>query len=107
MSLHLLNLLVGVCCVYKPHPIRNQPAGLKFRAVRDCIDPGGHRFRRWVIGVVNAWKDLGSGDGILSSRGAAGSTNPSRSAIGQWGWGFPRRTWRYRSRFIGVVDVNK
>ena len=32
--------------------------GLYFHAVRSGFDPGDYRFRRQVVGIVNAWKDL-------------------------------------------------
>ena len=52
------------------------------------IDPGKIGFYPQVVGVVDSWNDLVSGDGALSSPGGADSTNPSSSAIGRWGWSF-------------------
>ena len=53
-----------------------------------------------------------SGDGALSSPGGAGFTNLSQSAIIRWGWGFytvsggiDPKDYRFRPRFVGVVDV--
>ena len=59
------------------------------------IDLWDHRFGPWLVGVVEMWKDFWSGDGTLSSSGAAhprrwpdgqlspraGSMSPSQSAI--------------------------
>ena len=62
--------------------------GWGFYTVRDGIDPGNHRFRPQFVGFVHVWEEYCSGDGTLSSAGAAGSTNPRQSAISQWGWCF-------------------
>ena len=51
--------------------------GWGFHTVRGGFDPGDHRFRRWVVGVVDVWRDFGTGDGDLSSPGTVRS------------WGFP------------------
>ena len=56
--------------------------------MRGGIDPGDDRFYPRFVVVAYVWKYLESGDGTLSSAGGAGSTNPSQSAISQWGWGF-------------------
>ena len=52
------------------------------------------------------------GEGGLSSPGGAGSTNPSQSAISQWGWGFDTLrggidpgSHRLRPRVVGFVHV--
>ena len=86
-------------------------------------------FRPPVNGVVDAWKDLSSGDGNLSSPGAAGPlrwpegqlsprtgsmSSPSQSAITQWGWrfqtlrgGIDPGDLRFRPQVVGVVDTWK
>ena len=43
---------------------------LGFRTVRGGIDSGHQLFRLRVVGVVDIWNDLRSGDGTLSSQGA-------------------------------------
>ena len=55
-----------------------------------------------------------SGDEIVYSPGAGGFTNPSQSAISQWGWGFHTvrggidlEDHRCLPRFVGVVDTWK
>ena len=40
-----------------------------FRTVLTRFDPGDHRFRSLVVGVLKVWKDFGTGDGTLSSSG--------------------------------------
>ena len=67
-----------------------------FRPVRGGIDLMNHRFRARFVGLLGVWKYFQSEDGNLYSPDAAGSTNPSRLAISQWGWGFPHRVRRYR-----------
>ena len=62
--------------------------GWGFHTVRGGIDPGDHRFRPRSVTSIDVWKDLWSGDGILSSPSGAGSTNPLL--------GFPHRGGRYR-----------
>ena len=47
--------------------------GWGFHTVRGGFDPGDHRFRPWVVGVVDVWRDCRTGDEDLSSRGAARS----------------------------------
>ena len=32
--------------------------GRGFHTVRGGFDPGGHRFRPWVVGVVDVWRDF-------------------------------------------------
>ena len=65
--------------------------------VRGGIDPGGHRFRPRVVGVVEIWKDFLSVDGTLSSPGCA-DFKYKRQPISDWlvGLGFPHRAERYR-----------
>ena len=76
--------------------------GSSFHTVRGGIDPGDLRFRPRAVGVVRTWKYVWSGDGKLSSPGAAGhrrwpkgnvspragSMSPSQSATSQWGSSF-------------------
>ena len=71
--------------------------GWGFHTVQGGIDPGNRRFRPRHVGIVGVWKYFGSGDGILSSSGAAEprrcpedqflpratSMSPSQSAISQ------------------------
>ena len=59
--------------------------GWGFHTVPGGIDTGDHRCDAGCAGVLNSWRDLSSGDGAVSSRNAPGSTNPSQSAIRQWG----------------------
>ena len=68
--------------------------GFPHRAER--YRPGDHRLRPRFIGVVQVWKGLWPGDGTLFPQDAAGSTNPSQSAISQWDWGFLHLARRYR-----------
>ena len=78
--------LSGWRWLHEPQPISNEPVWLSFHTVRGGIDPGNHCFRpRCVVDVRN---DFSFGDVIFSSPGGAGSTDPSQSAISQWGWGF-------------------
>ena len=102
--------------------------GWGFHTLRGGIDPGDLRFRPRVVGVVEVRKYSRSGDGNLSSPGAAGprrwpegqlslragSMSPSQSAITRWGWDF--HTLRggidpgdmcFRPRFVEVVKVWK
>ena len=91
--------------------------------VRGGINPGTHRFRPRIVGVVSnrfhprivevvdVWK--GSYPGMGSSpRARRNSTSPSHSAISQWCWGFHTVRGgvdpgghRFRPRFVGVVEV--
>ena len=86
-----------------------------FHIVRGGVDPGNHRFRPQVVGVVEVWKDLGSGDGTLSSRRSSGFVLEPQS-IGDlpMGWGFHTvqggddpGDHRFRPRVFRVVDVWK
>ena len=43
---------------------------LRFRTVRGGINSGHQLFRLRVVGVVDIWNDLRSGDGTLSSQDA-------------------------------------
>ena len=61
--------------------ITNQPVGMGFPHRTGRYQPRDRRFRAQVIRVVDV---LGSGDGTLSSPGAAGSTSHSLSAISRW-----------------------
>ena len=88
--------------------------GWSSHTLRGRIDPGDHRIRPPSVGVLDAWKDLSSGDGILPSPGGACSTNPSQSTISELGWGFyivrggiDPGDYRFRPRFIGVADTWK
>ena len=87
-------IFAGYRWLCESQPISNQRMGLGFPTVRGVLDPGDHRSRPRLIGVVNVRKDLRSGDGTISSPSAACCVNPSQSAISQWGWGFPHRTGR-------------
>ena len=62
----------------KTYPPRGAPAlckipsqsatdkwGWGFHTVRNGFDPGDHRFRPQVVGVVDVWKDFRSWDGTL------------------------------------------
>ena len=94
--------------------------------MRGGIDPGEHRFRPRVVGVVYAWRIPNPGmgfhprrvrrgprrcpEGRLSQR--AGSMSPSQSTTSGWGWGF--HTVRggtdpghhcFRPRAVGDVHV--
>ena len=76
--------------------------GWDFRTLRGGIEPGDLHFNPRVIGVVERWKDFRSGDGNLSSPGAArrrrwpegklspraGSMSLGQSVITHWDWGF-------------------
>ena len=46
--------------------------GWGFHTMRGVFDPGDHRFRPQVVGVVDVWRNFLSGDGNLSSPGGAG-----------------------------------
>ena len=46
--------------------------GWGFHTVLGSFDPGDHRFRPQVVGVVDVWRNFLSGDGNLSSPGGAG-----------------------------------
>ena len=87
--------------LHEPQPISDYAVGLGLYTVRSGIDPGDLRFRPRYVGVMEIWKDFLSGDGNVSSPGAArprgwpegqlpphaGSMSTSRSAITQWGRG--------------------
>ena len=47
--------------------------GWGFHTVRGGFDPGDHRVRPRVVGVVDSWNYFSPGDGDLSSPGAARS----------------------------------
>ena len=105
------------------------PSGVvRFHTLRGGIDPGDLCFRPQVVGVVEVWRELSSGDKTLSSPGAAGprrwperqlspragSMSPSQSVITQRGWSF--HTLRggidpgdlcLRPRFVGVEEIWK
>ena len=99
-----------------------------FHTLRGGIDPRDPRFRRRVVGVVEAWKTLPPGDGNTSSPGSAGprrwpegplssragAMTPGQSTITLWGWGFHTRRGgigpgdvRLRPRVVGVVEIWK
>ena len=59
-----------------------------FHTVRDGIDSGDHRFRPRFCWICTCMAGYVVGDDTLSSSGGAGS-NPSQSAMSQWGRGFP------------------
>ena len=82
--------------------------------MRGGIDRVDNRFRLRLIGVVDIWEAFCSEDGIVYSPGAGGFTNPSQSAISQWGWGFhtvrdaiDSGDHRFRPRLVEFVDVWK
>ena len=105
-------ILPGCRWLHKPSQSAISRWGWDFHTAPGGIDPGDRRFRPWFIGVVDLWKDLRSGDGILSSLGGAGSISPSQSAIGQWGRDFhsvqggiaPGEP-PYSSRVVGITDM--
>ena len=71
--------------------------GWVFHTTRGGIDPGYHRFRPRVVGVVYLWKDLLTGDITLSSQGGAGFIlEPQPISDGPMGLRFPHRTGRCR-----------
>ena len=86
----------------EPQPISNHPVGLGFPHPAGRYRPGRPAFTSSVVRVVEIWKEFWSGDGNLSSPGAAGprrwperqlspragSMSSSQSAITQWSWGF-------------------
>ena len=44
--------------LHEPQPISNQLVGWGFYTVRGGIDPGDHRFRPQVVGIVKVLKDF-------------------------------------------------
>lgn len=70
--------------------------GLGFYTVRGGMDSGDHPYRPGVLGVVNVWEDLRSGDINSSSPGGDGSTNLSQSVIEPHMLGFPHHAERYQ-----------
>ena len=46
----------------EPQPISNHPVGLGFHTARGGIDPGDLSFCPRVVGVVEVWRGLPSGD---------------------------------------------
>ena len=109
-----------------PCPQRVETAGLTnpseqwcthswgFYTIRGGIVQEDNCFRPRFIGVIEIWKAFCSEDGIIYSPGAGGFTNPSQSAISQWGWGFHTvrggidpEDHRSRPRFVEVADVRK
>ena len=44
--------------LHGPQPISNHPVGLGFPHAAVGIDPGDHRLRPRVVGVVEMWKDF-------------------------------------------------
>ena len=69
---------------------------------------------RALVEYLEVWNDLWTGDGTLSYRSGAGSTNEprSQSEIGRWGWvfhtvrgGINPDDIRVCPRFFGVVYV--
>ena len=90
------------------------PAVGVFHTVRGGIVRRGNRFRPRIIGVVDVRKTFCSEDGIEYSPGAGGFTNPSQSAISQWGrrfytvrGGIDPGDHRSRPRFVGAADLWK
>ena len=81
--------------------------------VRGGFDPGDHRFRPQVVGVVRYGRISNPGMGTYPPRGAlALCTIPSQSAIAQCGWGFHTvrggfdpGDHRFGPQIVGVVDV--
>ena len=87
---------------------------LGFHTVRGYIVQEDNRLRLRLIGVVDITKAFCSEDGIVYSPGASGFTNPTSSAIIQWGWGLRAVRGgidpgddRCRPRFVRVVDELK
>ena len=71
--------------------------GWGFHTVWDSFDPGDHRSRPQVVGVVYVWRDFRSGDGNLSSPGGAGFTFEPQPIIDRPArLGFPHRAGRFQ-----------
>ena len=77
------------------------------------FDPGDHRFRLQVVGIVKWLKDVSYGDGNVSSPGCGGSMCDLQP-ISNYpvGLGFAHLARRYhptdlrfRSRVAGVVEI--
>ena len=84
-----------------PHEPESQSAtsqrGCGFYTLRGGIDPEDHRFRPPVVGIVDVWKDLLSGDATIFSLGCADSIHGHQSISHQLvGLGFPHRAGRCR-----------
>ena len=93
---------IAACCLHEPQPISNQPVGLGFQHHAGRYRPGGSAFSSPASWSCRDMDGFLTGDGELSSPGAAGpqrwpegqlspragSMSPSQSAIPLWGWGF-------------------
>ena len=98
--------------LHGPQPTMVYPHSWGFNTVWAGVVRGDNRFRRRLIGVVDARKAICFDHGIVYSPGAGGFTSPSQSAISQLGWGFHNvrggidpGDHRFRPRFVGVVKV--
>ena len=99
---------------YLPRVARAPPASANQRSASGIgvFTPCGAVSTRGTTVFVPVWNYLMSGDGTLVSPGGAGTTNPSRSTISRWGWGFytvrggiDPGDRRFRPRFVGVVEL--
>ena len=68
-----------------------------FHTVLGVFDPGDHRFRLQVVGIVKWLKDVSYGDGNVSSSGCGGSMyDPQQVSDRPVGLGFPHRVGQFR-----------
>ena len=93
-------------------PASRTPASNGFHTMRGSIVTGDNSFRLGCVGVGVVWKAFCARIGTVYPPSAAGFTNPSQSAISQWGWGFHTVRGgidpgyhRFLPRFVGVADV--
>ena len=117
---------IAACCLHEPQPISNQPVGLGFQHHAGRYRPGGSAFSSPASWSCRDMDGFLTGDGELSSPGAAGpqrwpegqlspragSMSPSQSAITQWGWrfqtlrgGIDPGDLRFRPQVVGVAEI--